>query len=204
MTKLLGGLSDRADPCAWADVNSLMVSVLLLLWQAFLCSADASRCPCRGRLDWGELVCVYSMCVSGEGGNLEYLGISLYFQGCLKTSRHQCRNTGSTAVQRTCTDAALGHWHTYQSCPKLDYSLHVCEQQYSVTMFCQQGQRAKAGFLPDCWGANLSLIKPATSFHFVFSLKKWSVNKWPYKWLKWYKIHPALISVYGIRQNMFS
>lgn len=29
MTKRLGGLSDRADPCAWADVNSLMVSVML-------------------------------------------------------------------------------------------------------------------------------------------------------------------------------
>lgn len=51
MTKLLGGPSDRSDPCAWADVNSLMVSVLLPLRQAFLCSADVSHYSCRGRVE---------------------------------------------------------------------------------------------------------------------------------------------------------
>lgn len=53
-------------PCAWADVNSLMVSVLLLLWQAFLHSADVRRAPAEVERTEGSR----PACVSAErGGN---------------------------------------------------------------------------------------------------------------------------------------
>lgn len=116
----LGGLSDRADPCAWAEVNLLMVSILLLLWQAFLRSADVSWCSCRGRVDWGELVCVsvcVCVCVSVERGDMwniwEYLCTSSAAWRLVDTSVET--QVCSTAVQHKYTDAALGHWHTYQS-----------------------------------------------------------------------------------------
>lgn len=135
-------------PCAWADVNSLMVSVLLLLWQAFLHSADVRRAPAEVERTEGSR----RACVSAErGGNIwniwEHLCTSSAARKLVGTSVEAQVQQECSAVHRCCSGPL-----TYISIALL-HCVFVSGNT-PQPCFCQQGQGAEAGFSPGHWGTN--------------------------------------------------
>jgi len=164
MTKLLGGPSDRADPCAWADVNLLMVCVLLLLWQALSVLSWWEHGLLQRWSEWsaGSHMCGWvGVCVGvcvwvfqrrrGIFGSIAVLPVL--------PEVAKCRFNNSSHVQMLL-------WATDTSQVIIQF---VCLGVHVGPFFASKVREQRHGSLPN---ANLGLksqLDQTSNFHFVFS-----------------------------------